>query len=284
MEYQVKLIGGAVIIVLLILAALIIGYKFYQNYQKEEEEVLLKEPPSDSDVNILFLHHSTGRNIWNGGVKDSIKKHNGENGVSYSIVEQNFPKRSEYGWNNYPYDYWNIWVNHQGNESYLNEPTLEMITELYDVVVFKHCYPVSHVDLDTGNPDINSDIKSSENYKVQYNALKEKMHQFPDKKFIVWTGAALVEEHTDKIEAERASAFFQWVRGEWDETGDNVYIWDFHALETDGGLYLKDEYAKSSTNSHPNEDFAKRTAPLLSNRIIDVIEGRGDTGSVTGGS
>lgn len=281
MDYQVKLIGGIVVVVILIFAALIIGYKVYQNHQKVEE-VVLKEPPAGSDANILFLHHSTGRNIWEGGVKDSLEKYNGENGKTYKIVEQNFPKRSEYGWNNYPYDYWNIWVNHGGNESYKNEPTLEMITKLYDVVVFKHCYPVSHVDPDTGDPDIASDVKSGENYKLQYNALKEKMHQFPGKKFILWTGAALVKEHTNETEAERASGFFDWVRNEWDEKGDNIYLWDFQTLETDGGLYLKDEYAKSSTNSHPNEDFAKRTAPLLSKRIIDVIEGRGDEGSLTG--
>ncbi|MGA1821199.1 MAG: hypothetical protein ACMUIG_01575 [Thermoplasmatota archaeon] len=281
MEYQVKLIGGIAVAVILLLAAIVVGYKLYQNRQKEDEPVL-KEPPADSDVNILFLHHSTGRNIWEGGVKDGIERYNGDNGKSYSIIEQNFPKRSEYGWNNYPYDYWNIWVNHQGSEPYLKEPTLEMITDLYDVVVFKHCYPVSHVEPDTGDPDITSSVKSSENFKLQYDALKEKMHQFPDSNFILWTGAALVQAHTNEEEAKRASDFFDWVRNEWDEKGDNIFIWDFHELETEGGLYLTEDNAVSSTNSHPNKEFSKTAAPLLSKRIIDVIEGRGDEGSLTG--
>jgi hypothetical protein len=257
MEYQVKLIGGVIVIAILVLAALIVGYRLYQNSRNAEEE-LLKEPPSEAEKSILFLHHSTGRK------------------------EQNFPKRSEYGWNNYPYDYWNIWVNHGGNESYMNEPTLEMITKLYDVVVFKHCYPVSHMDVDRGEADVSSDVKSAENYKLQYEALKEKMHQFPDTKFILWTGAALVKENTYEDEAKRASGFFDWVRDEWDEKGDNIYLWDFQTLETEGGLYLKEENARSSSNSHPGDDFSNRVAPFLSNRIIDVIEGRGGEGSLTG--
>ena len=46
--------------------------------------------------------------------------------------------------------------------------------------------------------------------------------------------------------------------------------------------YLKNEYAQSPTDSHPNSTFSARAAAYLCNRIIDVIEGSGDTGSHTG--
>ncbi len=248
---------------------------------KEKEPVLKDEDP-DADTNIIFLHHSTGRNIWEGGVPEWFLNYNKDNEKNYSITEQNFPKRDEYGWNNYPYDYWNIWVNNAGDESYKNEPTLEMITRQFDVVIFKHCFPVSNIEPDTGDPDVNSDKKTVENYKLQYEALKEKMKEFSETKFIVWTGAALVKENTDEESAKRAKEFFDWVRDEWDEKGDNIFLWDFYELETEGGLYLKDEYARNPTNSHPNEEFAKRVAPLFSRRIVDVIEGRGDTGNIDG--
>ena len=32
-----------------------------------------------------------------------------------------FPKPNPYGWNNYPYDYYNIWVKNAGEELYMEE-------------------------------------------------------------------------------------------------------------------------------------------------------------------
>lgn len=231
---------------------------------------------------IALLHHSTGNCIWRGGVPEWFEKYNADNGTSYEIMEQAFPKREPYGWKNYPYDYWNIWVEHAGPEPYMEEPTLEMLTQEHEVIIWKHCYPVCKIQEDTGSPDITSEEKRVENYKLQYAALKEKMHAFPDTKFIVWTGAALVEPATNEEEGKRSRAFFEWVKDEWDEPGDNIFLWDLYELETDGGLFLKPEYAPEPTNSHPSDEFSKRMAPLFSQRIVDVIEGRGDSGSLTG--
>ena len=232
--------------------------------------------PMSSSAKVIYLHHSTGGVIWDGGVEASIANYNTEHGTDYSITHLEFPKSSPYGWNNYPYDYWNIWVNHAGTSAYKKEPTLEILTQTYDVIVWKHCFPVSNVAADTGSPDITSSVKSEENYKLQYNALKAKMHEFPNKRFIVWTGAALVESTTNAAEAERARGFANWVKTTWDEPGDNIYVWDFRDLETGGGLYLLPENAASTSDSHPNPTFAASAAPLIGQRIIDVIEGRGD--------
>lgn len=227
-------------------------------------------------VRIAFLHHSTGKAVWDGGVKGWFSRYNRENGTRYEIREIAFPKESPYGWNNYPYDYWKIWVENAGPGAYRDEPTLEMLAEKYDVIVWKHCFPVSGILPDTGSPDSASSGKRIENYRLQYEALKAKMREFPGTKFIVWTGAALVKERTSEAEAARAREFSEWVTGEWDEPGDNVFVWDFFEIETEGGLYLKEEFARSSTNSHPNEEFAKKAAPIFGRRIIDVIEGNAD--------
>ncbi|MFC1525960.1 hypothetical protein ACFL6X_04015 [Candidatus Latescibacterota bacterium] len=231
---------------------------------------------------ILLLHHSTGGVIWKGGVAAWLDQYNTANGTQYQAVEQAYPKSEPYGWANYPYDYWNIWVQHEGDTPHMEEQTLEMLCPENEVIIFKHCYPVSNVTEDTGSPDITSDAKRLENYYLQYGALKDKMRQFPDTRFIVWTGAALVEGATSEDNCRRARQFFEWVRDEWDEPGDNIFVWDFFELETEGGLYLKDEYAAGPGNSHPSPEFAAKTAPLLGQRIVDVIEGRGDSGSVTG--
>ncbi|HOA70015.1 MAG TPA: hypothetical protein PK669_12575 [Methanosarcina thermophila] len=248
------------------------------NASHTDENVIALEStdPMSSSAKVIYLHHSTGGVIWEGGVQDTIEKYNAVHGTDYSITPLEFPKASPYGWNNYPYDYWNIWVNHAGPSAYMEEPTLEMLTQTYDVIVWKHCFPVSNIVADTGSPDVTSSVKSLENYKLQYNALKEKMHEFPNKRFIVWTGAALVESQTNPAEAERAREFANWVKTTWDEPGDNIYVWDFRELETGGGLYLLPENAVSPSDSHPNSKFAASVAPLIGQRIIDVIEGRGD--------
>lgn len=256
-----------------------------------------KQKEKRSDMNIIYLHHSTGSVIWQGSKTTLVtkvirkitsrlsdvagnkarlpllfSKYKVENGKDYLIKEMIFPKASPYGWHNYPYDYYNIWVKNAGNEPFMEEPTLEILTKQYQVVIFKHCFPVSNIQADKDSADINSDYKSLANYKLQYTALRDKLHEFPDTKFILFTGAALVKSAVSEDEARRAKEFFRWVIEEWDLPRDNIHLWDLYSLETEGGLYFKDEYASSPGDSHPNGEFAARVSQLLFNRIIDVIE------------
>jgi hypothetical protein len=164
----------------------------------------------------------------------------------------------------------------------MEEPTLEMLTKEYDVIIFKHCFPVSQIEEDKGEADIDSPTFTLANYKLQYNALKNKLAEFPETKFLVWTGAAMVEMHTSEAKGKRAREFASWVKNDWDETGDNIFIWDFFELETEGGLFLKPKYAVDEGNSHPNKSFAVKTLPLLGQRIVDVIENDGTKTSLTG--
>lgn len=251
-------------------------------------EKLDKNSHNKNECKILFLHHSVGGVISNGGrltfriltklfsqktfLSYWFKNYNQLNGTHYKIDEQSFPKGEIYGWNNYPYDYYNIWIKHAGDQYYMNEPTLEILTKKYDLIIFKHCFPVCNIMEDINQPDIESAEKRVENYKLQYLALKQKLHEFPNTKFLIWTGAAQVETKTTKEQALRAKEFFDWVKNEWDTPTDNVYIWDFYKLETEGTLYLKTEFAISPENSHPNQSFAKRVSPLFCQRIVEVIE------------
>jgi hypothetical protein len=235
--------------------------------------------PLPTDSKILFLHHSTGGVIWGGGVPAWFSSYNTAHGTTYAITELAYPD-SPYPWDNYPYDYWNIWVSHAGGSPYMSQSTLEMLTPTCDVIVFKHCFPVSGIGPDTGHPNVASASKTLENYKLQYAALKAKLRSFPANRFVVWTGAALRAADTSPEQAARAKQFFDWVRDTWDEPGDNIFVWDFFALETDGGMYLTPEHA--SGDSHPNSTFAAEVAPLFSQRVVDVILGRGDSTSVVG--
>jgi hypothetical protein len=234
---------------------------------------------------IVFLHHSTGSSIWigktnkyiykitqKGDVQKFFEDYNKKNNTNYKITQQIFPKAAPYGWDNYPYDYYNIWVKNAGDTPYMEEPTLEMLTKEYKVIVFKHCFPVSRISEDSGTPAINSDEKRLENYKLQYNALKEKMHKFPNTKFILWTPVVCTKNGMTEDEAKRTYQFYKWIIDEWDEKGDNIYIWDYYKYETEGGLYLQDKNAVDPDNSHPSIEFSAKVAPMLCNFIIDVIK------------
>jgi len=259
------------------------------------------------DVKIVFLHHSTGGVIWRGGhnpfshkvirklspkLSDVIdrravlpvlfKLYNKENSTEYSIEEREFPKEKPYGWKNYPYDYYNIWVKNAGDVPYMDEPTLEILTRQYQVIIFKHCFPVSNIKPDQGNGDIDSEIRTLANYKMQYIALRDKLHEFPDTKFILFTGAVQTKANVMEEDAIRAKEFYQWVLNEWDLPDDNIYLWDLYGLQTEGGLYFKDEFAVSPENSHPNKAFASRTVKLLFYRIIDIIQNDGRSTLLTG--
>lgn len=131
-----------------------------------------------------------------------------------------------------------------------------------------------------GEGDISSSEKTLENYKLQYEALKGEMVKYPNNKFVIWTGAALIAGETSVDYAERADEFFTWVKEDWDEDGDNIFVWDFRDFETDGGIYMKDNYAQG--DSHPTESFAAKIAPFFGQRLVDIIEDRGDSGSLTG--
>ena len=236
---------------------------------------------------IIFLHHSTGSSIWLGKTnkyifkitkKGDVQKYfadfNKKNKTNYEISELTFPKETPYGWNNYPYDYYNIWVKNSGENSFMDEPTLEILTKNYEVIIFKHCFPGSRIAEDTGNPDINSDEKRVENYQLQYDALKKKMHEFPNNKFIIWTPVVCTKNQMTEDEAKRTNRFYKWMTDEWDEKDDNIFIWDYYKYETEGNLYLLDKNASDPDNSHPNKEFAAKVAPLFCNYIIDVIESK----------
>jgi hypothetical protein len=254
------------------------------------------ESPMGSKANIIFLRQSTGKVIWRGStsrvfykifkrgdVQNWFGRYNKSNGTNYQIEELSFPSKiGGYPGKNYPYDYYTIWIKHEGEKDFMGEPTLEDLTQKYNVIIWKHCFPVGDILPDTGNGNEDSEEKRVENYKLQYLKLKEKMHSFPNVTFIVWTGAALTKGRSNQEKAQATKNFFTWVKEDWDEAGDNIYLWDFNELETDGGLYMNDEYASGLVDPHPNKAFAKRVAPLFCQRIVDVIEGRGDSTPLTG--
>ena len=70
-------------------------------------------PAQSGSVRILLLHHSTGQNVWDGGVPGQIAAYNAAHGTAYQIEERAYPD-DPWPWDNYPSDYYRIWVLHEG--------------------------------------------------------------------------------------------------------------------------------------------------------------------------
>jgi len=247
------------------------------------------------DTKIVFLHHSTGGLIYNDGkVAKLIQEYNQKNGVNYSISEKNFPDKP-YVWANYPFDYWNIWINgycgkQKQSPNYPSVACLEDICSANNVIILKHCYPGADILEDTGTPAVNASRKSLENYKMQYRALREKFREFPNNDFIIWT---LAPRHrldaNSPANAGRAKEFVDWVKNEWlteeGKTYQNIHIFDYFSLSAEMQptsappripYTLKYEYerAHDQDDSHPNKLASEEIGPQFFQFIINTINKR----------
>jgi hypothetical protein len=222
---------------------------------------------------IIFLHHSTGNVIYSDGhVADWFTDYNSTHGTSYSVNDRYYPT-TPYPWNNYPYDYWNLWINGACSNDNANIHCLDRLAADYQVVIFKNCFPVSDVLGDTGSPDIRSSRKSLENYTLQYSAVRDKLLEFPDTLFIFWTGAPRHRLATNGDNAARARQFAQWVKNDMlaGKSYSNIRVFDYFNLTAGADNFLRYEYENSHTNSdsHPNTQAAQDVGPVFAQFIID---------------
>lgn len=236
---------------------------------------------------VIFLHHSTGGGVWGGGIgiPQWITNYNNAHSTSYAVTEFSYPD-SPYDWANYPYDFWNLWVNTgQCDNTKPGIRCIDWLTSNYNVIIIKHCFPGAGIEADSGSPLVSSATKSIENYKLQYRALRAKMDSYPSNKFIVWTLAPLHRNATDIQSAARAREFVNWVKGTWlTEDGQahpNIYIFDFFGYAAESNPTpangkvncLKFDYEgdHSGNDSHPNAAANTTIMPLFGQFIVDVI-------------
>jgi hypothetical protein len=243
-------------------------------------------PAYAADEHIIFLHHSTGGVIFDDGhVFDWFSAYNAAHNSSYSITERAYPTGT-YPWENYPYDYWNLWVN---GACRADEPSRHCLAQLaaeYDLVIFKNCYPVSTIEEDTGSPDITSSRKSLENYKLQYSAVRNALRQFPNTLFIFWTAAPLNESATFPEQAARARQFANWVKNDMLAGGNypNIRVFDYFDLTANWNNVLRAEYERDSTDSHPNTQAAEDVGPVFAQFIVDNAQSFFDNKVICGNS
>lgn len=225
----------------------------------------------------IFLHHSTGGGVFfEGDVSEWIVDYNIQHGTSLEVTEFSYPN-SPWGWENYPFDYWKLWIDGSCNNSLDNIQCLDKLCQNNELIIFKHCFPGAGIEADNGNGDVTSPAKTLNNYKLQYRALLALFDQYPNNKFMVWTLAPLHRNATNSDQANRAAQFVDWVKNTWlTEDGNqhlNVVIFDFFGLAAEqnanpaqGEQYcLKYEYEgnHNGSDSHPNTLANQTIGPLF---------------------
>lgn len=236
---------------------------------------------------VIFLHHSTGWAVYNEGhMADWINNYNTEHVTSYELTERSYPD-APYPWDNYPYDYWNLWINNACDNSNPGIACMDKLCADYNVIIFKHCYPGSAITDDPANPSASSPVKSIANYKLQYRALRTLMDGYPENKFIVWTLAPLHRLATNSAAAAKARQFTDWVKNDWltedGQSHPNIYIFDFWGYTAESNptpaqgkvncLKYEYEYMHENTDdSHPNTLANETVGPLFAQFIVNTIE------------
>jgi hypothetical protein len=237
---------------------------------------------------IIFLHHSTGQGVYNdGNVATWISNYNTAHSTNYQISDRWYPSDPyPYADDNYSYDYWNLWINGQCNNSSVYSECLGSLTQNYNIIIYKHCYPGSDIDADEATPSVSSSARTLANYKLQYRALRNLFDSYPNNKFIIWTLAPRHRLATTTERAARAKAFVDWVKNQFltedGKSHPNIYIFDFwgnvaetSATPTQGVVnclkYSYEKYHTGDSDSHPNTLANQTVGPIFAQFIVNVI-------------
>jgi len=234
-------------------------------------------------TNVIFLHHSTGRNlIVQGGVRERLN----QAGFQFWDHDYNYegltrPNGEQAG---YSYDIPDDNTDPDGLaqifSQYLYSKPLNAFSGLmqHDVIIFKSCFPVSNITSDT----------QLEQYKAYYLQMREVMDQHADHIFIIVTLPPLNPADTDAQTAARARAFADWLKSDEFLAGHlNVFTFDFFDLLAEGDSSAPDSNMlraayREEEDSHPNQPANQTIGPLLADFVITAVQAY--RARLTGGS
>jgi len=225
-------------------------------------------------TNVIFLHHSTGRNlIHQGGVRERLT----EAGFQFWDHDYNFEglTRPDGALAGYSYSIPDDNTDPDGFARLFAQPvygfSLNAFSGLmqHEVIAFKSCFPASRVT---------SDEQLAE-YKAYYLGMREVMDQHRDRIFIVVTPPPLTPAVTDAGAAARARAFADWLKSEEFLAGHpNVFTFDLFDLLAEGDPsapdlnMLRATYRGEGEDSHPNQPANETIGPLFADFIIQAVQ------------
>ena len=224
-------------------------------------------------TNVIFLHHSTGRNlIEQGGVRERLT----EAGYDFWDHDYTWPglRRPDESPTNYSYNIPDDNTDPDGLAEIFGQRTYGIPWNAFsgllqhEVIAFKSCFPVNNI---TSNEQL-------EEYKSYYLDIRDTMDQHLDKVFILITPPPLNPVSTDTEASARARAFADWLKSDEYLSGHpNVFTFDFfdYLAEDDPTTsdynMLRAEY-REGADSHPNQTANETIGPLFVDFIIDAVQ------------
>jgi len=275
---------------------------------KTEETSVESEVWLSTD-DLIFIHHSCGRNWLNSGLNSALIAKNyidERNDIYYDVVVQNDSGRpaslgSEAG-DHTDMNHWILWFNDylEGIKSHgCSDGTNK-------IIMFKSCYPISMISAngtEPGNPF--SSAKTLANYKAvyrhysgynnnytynsyTYQPLERIFAENPDILFIPVTAPPRhygPSDGTTDADAHRARVFNNWLKNDWLKAYNqrnpglnNVAVFDFFNViaypdnHTQHPNRLKYEYGGASGNSHPNTNGNRELTRVFATNTDNFID------------
>jgi hypothetical protein len=220
-------------------------------------------------IRVIFLHHSTGQNLieqgevreafsaagydfWDHGYNDQgLTRPDGTPaGYSYRVPNDNtdpdgFVRIFSQSLHTWPVNTFSGLMQHE-------------------VIIFKSCFPVSHVT---------SDAQLAQ-YKSHYVQIRDVMDQHVDHIFVVVTPPPLNPAETEAEAAARARAFAEWLKSDEFLAGHpNVFTFDFFDLLAESDPTSPDQNMlraayRDGSDSHPNQLANQSIGPLF----VDFVD------------
>ena len=230
-------------------------------------------------TNVMFLHHSTGRNLI---VQGNVRALFAQKGYQFWDHDYNTIglTRSDGTRTQTSYDIPELarGVKGGGNTDPeglavlfaqpVHDPPDNAFSRLlqHEVIIVKSCFP---------NSAIKSD-ESLEQRKVLYRGMRDVIALHPNRLFILLTSPPLHPKATDMGQAARARALAQWLGSDEFLRGHpNLFVFDFFDLLADPATHmLRAEYQTSpnSTDSHPNLAANQTIGPLFVDFVDKAIQ------------
>ncbi|MBN1429169.1 MAG: SGNH/GDSL hydrolase family protein [Anaerolineae bacterium] len=222
---------------------------------------------AQSPVRIIWLHHSVGAGIIDGGgVREGLSAlghefyDHGYNGDGLRLADGSTPGTTfdVPGDNTDPDGFADIF-----NQPVHNPPdnTLSHLMQ-YDVIMIKSCFPTSNIGDD-------AQLEADKGY---YRTIAKQMDQYPDKLLILVTHPPQVPNSTDSDEAQRARALNDWLLSDAFLSGHpNLFVFDLFGRLAGGDNLLRSNYRVSDDDAHPNDIANAAIGPELVDFVDQAI-------------
>ncbi len=204
-------------------------------------------------IRIIFLHHSCGQNLIEGGqVREGLTRlgyeffDHGYNGEGLRLADGSFSGES-----------FNVPDENTDPDGFslifsqpLHDPPDNTFSHLmrYDVIAFKSCFPTSNI----------ADDNQLAAYQTYYLSIRDTTDRYPEKLFVIVTPPPQVPNSTNTAEARRARQFAEWLGSDEYLNGHpNLITFDFFGMLAGDDNTLQPGYRVDEWDAHPN-DLANR--------------------------